>query len=189
MVYQPAPHWWPLGLFLLSLLQTGCIEWPSAYSLSYLWNTRLQVGEYFCPACFAVENPKADLPERTVERPPPINASGVGADVLTQSEALPGQGNGVPGSDQVPPGHLLLLPADAEAEAPGASGENPGPGLELLAAPTRVSEAPIGQEAASGEGTLSGGPDPWPLEEGVKPTAGPPAQATAAPSAGEMHPR
>lgn len=134
------------------------------------------------------ESPKADLPEGPVERPPPINASGVGADVLTQSEALPGQGNGVPGPDQVPPGHLLP-PGEAEAEALGASGENPGPGLELPAAPSRVSEAPTGQEAASGEGTLSGGPDPRPSEEGVKLTAGLPAQATAASSAGEMRPR
>ncbi|KAM5207814.1 myosin light chain kinase 3 isoform 2-T2 [Hipposideros larvatus] len=134
------------------------------------------------------ESPKADLLEGTVERPPPISTSGVGSDVLTQPEAQPGQGDGVPGLDQVPPGHLLP-PREAEAEAPGASGENPVPGLELPAAPTRVSEAPASQEAAPGQGTPSSGPDPRPSEEGVKLTAGPPAQPTAAPSGGETRPK
>ncbi|XP_024900415.1 myosin light chain kinase 3 isoform X3 [Pteropus alecto] len=135
------------------------------------------------------ESQKAD-PEGTVERLSPARASGMGSDTLTQTEALPGQEDGVPGPDQVSPGHLLP-PRVAEAEAAGASGENPETGLELPAAPSGVCEVPPSQEAAPGEGqgAPSGGPDPRPSEEATELTPGPLAQAKAAQGASEVHSR
>ncbi|XP_011372048.2 myosin light chain kinase 3 [Pteropus vampyrus] len=135
------------------------------------------------------ESQKAD-PEGTVERLSPTRASGMGSDTLTQTEALPGQEDGVPGPDQVSPGHLLP-PREAEAETAGASGENPETGLELPAAPSGVCEVPPSQEAAPGEGqgAPSGGPDPRPSEEATELTPGPLAQAKAAQGASEVHSR
>ncbi|KAB1273052.1 Myosin light chain kinase 3 [Camelus dromedarius] len=130
-----------------------------------------------------VETQKVGLPEGTVERLPPINASGIGPDLLTQAESSLGQGEGVPGPAQV-------LPA-VEARAPGASCEKSGTGLELSAVPDRVSEAPTSQKAApgAGQGISSSRPDPRPSEEGMRLTPGPPAQAKAAHSGGEAPPR
>ena len=124
-----------------------------------------------------------DLPEGTVERLPPISASGIGAALLTQAEASPGQGDGVPGPAQVRP--------EAEAKAPAASSENPRTGLESSVVSERVSEAPTGQEAASGagRGTSSSRPDPRPSEEGMRLTPALPAQAKAAHGGGETPPR
>ncbi|XP_064345266.1 myosin light chain kinase 3 isoform X2 [Camelus dromedarius] len=129
------------------------------------------------------ETEKVGLPEGTVERLPPINASGIGPDLLTQAESSLGQGEGVPGPAQV-------LPA-VEARAPGASCEKSGTGLELSAVPDRVSEAPTSQKAApgAGQGISSSRPDPRPSEEGMRLTPGPPAQAKAAHSGGEAPPR
>uniref|UniRef100_A0A8C0DYC4 Myosin light chain kinase 3 n=2 Tax=Balaenoptera musculus TaxID=9771 RepID=A0A8C0DYC4_BALMU len=129
------------------------------------------------------ESQKVDLPEGTVERLPPISASGIGADLLTQAEASPGQGDGVPGPAQVRP--------EVEAKAPAASSENPRTGLELSVVSERVSEAPTGQEAASGagQGTSSSRPDPRPSEEGMRLTPALPAQAKAAHGGGETPPR
>ncbi|XP_006191407.2 myosin light chain kinase 3 isoform X1 [Camelus ferus] len=129
------------------------------------------------------ETQKVCLPEGTVERLPPINASGIGPDLLTQAESSLGQGEGVPGPAQV-------LPA-VEARAPGASCEKSGTGLELSAVPDRVSEAPTSQKAApgAGQGISSSRPDPRPSEEGMRLTPGPPAQAKAAHSGGEAPPR
>lgn len=125
-----------------------------------------------------------------MERLSPTHASGMGSDTLSQTEALPGQEDGVPGPDQVSPGHLLP-PREAEAEAAGASGENPETGLELPAAPSGVCEVPPSQEAAPGEGqgAPSGGPDPRPSEEATELTPGPLAQAKAAQGASEVHSR
>ncbi|XP_044617146.1 myosin light chain kinase 3 isoform X2 [Equus asinus] len=136
------------------------------------------------------ESQKVDLPEGTVEWLPPINASGMGSDLLTQAQALPGQGDGVPGPAQVPPGHLLL-PTEVETKAPGASSKNPGTGLELSAAPEGVNEGPTGQEAApgTGQGTLSSRPDPRPSEWGMRLTSGPSAKTKSPYGGGETHPR
>ncbi|XP_057567303.1 myosin light chain kinase 3 isoform X1 [Hippopotamus amphibius kiboko] len=120
------------------------------------------------------ESQKVDLPEGTVERLSPISASGIGSDLLTQAEASP---------ERVRP--------EVEVKAPGAAIENPGTGLELSVVSERVSEAPAGQEAASGagRGTLSSRPDPQPSEEGMRLTPVPPAQAKAAHRGGETPPR
>ncbi|XP_016066919.1 PREDICTED: myosin light chain kinase 3 [Miniopterus natalensis] len=136
------------------------------------------------------ESQKADLPEGTAERPPPVGASGMGSDVLAQSESLPGQGDGIPGTDQVPPGHLPL-PREEDAKVPEVSGENPRMGLEFPAASSRVSETPTNQEAApgAGQGPSSSYPDPLPTEEGKKLTSEPPAQAKAAHGGEDLHPR
>lgn len=141
------------------------------------------------PARFPAGSQKAD-PEGTVERPSPACASGMGSDTLTQPEALPGPEDGVPGPDQGSPGHLRP-PREAEAEAAGASGENPETGLELSAAPSGVREVPPSQEAAPGEGqgAPSSGPDPRPAEEAMRLTPGPPAQAKAAEGSGDVHSR
>ncbi|XP_032469693.1 myosin light chain kinase 3 [Phocoena sinus] len=129
------------------------------------------------------ESQKVDLPEGTVERLPPISASGIGADLLTQAEASPGQGDGVPGPAQVRP--------EVEAKAPVTSSENPRTGLELSVVSERVSEAPTGQEAASGagRGTSSSRPDPRLSEEGMRLTPALPAQANSAHGGGETPPR
>ncbi|XP_036766898.2 myosin light chain kinase 3 isoform X2 [Manis pentadactyla] len=137
------------------------------------------------------ESQKVDLPEGTVERLPYIDASGIGSDLLTQAEASAGQGDRDPLPTQVPPGHLLL-PTEAEAKVPRTSSEKPGTGLELSAAPNRVSEASSSQEAApgTGQGASSSRHDPWPLEEEcMRLTPGPPAQNKAAHSGGETPPR
>uniref|UniRef100_A0A452QZB5 Myosin light chain kinase 3 n=1 Tax=Ursus americanus TaxID=9643 RepID=A0A452QZB5_URSAM len=127
------------------------------------------------------ESQKVNLPEGTVERLTPVNASEIGSDLPTQVEAPPGQEEGVPGPAQVPPG-LLLLPTAAEAKAPGASAENPGTDLELSAASNRVSEAPTSQEALPGteKGSSFNRPDPQPSEAGMRLTPGLPVQAKAA---------
>ncbi|XP_049559643.1 myosin light chain kinase 3 isoform X1 [Orcinus orca] len=129
------------------------------------------------------ESQKVELPEGTVERLPPISASGIGADLLTQAEASPGQGDGVPGPAQVRP--------EVEAKAPVTSNENPRTGLELSVVSERVSEAPTSQEAASGagRGTSSSRPDPQPSEEGMRLTPALPAQAKSAHGGGETPPR
>ncbi|XP_037372228.1 myosin light chain kinase 3 isoform X2 [Talpa occidentalis] len=134
------------------------------------------------------ESQKPDLPERAAERLSPLSPSGMGSDLFTQAEALPEQGDGVPGLTQ-PPGHLLL---PTEAEANGASSKKPETNPELSVAPDLVSEAPADQEAAlvTEEGASSDrpDPDPQPLEEGMRLTSGPPAQAKAAHSGGETCP-
>uniref|UniRef100_G1L205 Myosin light chain kinase 3 n=1 Tax=Ailuropoda melanoleuca TaxID=9646 RepID=G1L205_AILME len=132
------------------------------------------------------ESQKANLPEGTVERLTPVNASEIGSDLPTQAEAPPGQEEGVPGPAQVPPG-LLPLPTEAEAKAPGASAENPGTDLELSAASNRVSEAPTSQEALPGteQGSSFNRPDPQPSEAGMRLTPGLPVQAKAAHGSGE----
>ncbi|XP_012585901.1 PREDICTED: myosin light chain kinase 3 [Condylura cristata] len=123
------------------------------------------------------EHQKPALPEGAAERLPPVSPSGMGSDRFTQAEAVPGQGNGVPGLAQ-PPGHLLL-PTGAEAN--GAASEKPETSLELSVAPDVVSEAPTDQEAAlvaeQGVSTNRPAPHPQPLEEGMRLTSGPPAQA------------
>ncbi|XP_077607518.1 myosin light chain kinase 3 isoform X1 [Crocuta crocuta] len=136
------------------------------------------------------ESQKSNLPEGTVERPTPINASGIESDLLTQAEAPPGQEEGVPGPAQVPPGHLPL-PTELEAKAPGAFTENPGTDLELSAAPNRVREAPTSQEASPSteRGSSFSRPDPQPSEAGMRLTPGLPVQAKAAYSGGEIPPR
>ncbi|EFB22431.1 hypothetical protein PANDA_021397, partial [Ailuropoda melanoleuca] len=132
------------------------------------------------------ESQKANLPEGTVERLTPVNASEIGSDLPTQAEAPPRQEEGVPGPAQVPPG-LLPLPTEVEAKAPGASAENPGTDLELSAASNRVSEAPTSQEALPGteQGSSFNRPDPQPSEEGMRLTPGLPVQAKAAHGSGE----
>ncbi|XP_008700890.2 myosin light chain kinase 3 [Ursus maritimus] len=132
------------------------------------------------------ESQKVNLPEGTVERLTPVNASEIGSDLPTQVEAPPGQEEGVPGPAQVPPG-LLPLPTVAEAKAPGASAENPGTDLELSAASNRVSEAPTSQEALPGteKGSSFNRPDPQPSEAGMRLTPGLPVQAKAAHGGGE----
>ncbi|XP_034528636.1 myosin light chain kinase 3 isoform X1 [Ailuropoda melanoleuca] len=132
------------------------------------------------------ESQKANLPEGTVERLTPVNASEIGSDLPTQAEAPPRQEEGVPGPAQVPPG-LLPLPTEVEAKAPGASAENPGTDLELSAASNRVSEAPTSQEALPGteQGSSFNRPDPQPSEAGMRLTPGLPVQAKAAHGSGE----
>lgn len=141
---------------------------------------------HFYAACFPAESQKANLPEGTVERLTPVNASEIGSDLPTQAEAPPRQEEGVPGPAQVPPG-LLPLPTEVEAKAPGASAENPGTDLELSAASNRVSEAPTSQEALPGteQGSSFNRPDPQPSEAGMRLTPGLPVQAKAAHGSGE----
>ncbi|KAF6078736.1 myosin light chain kinase 3 [Phyllostomus discolor] len=137
------------------------------------------------------ESQEADPPEGTAEGLPPAGASGMGPAVLAQpEEALPGQGDGVPGPDREAPAHLPPS-GEADAKAPGAAGQSPGTGLELPAAPSGGGEAPAGQEAApdTGQGPSSGDPDARPAEEGMEPTPGLPAKATAAPGGDNLHPR
>ncbi|XP_059524115.1 myosin light chain kinase 3 isoform X3 [Myotis daubentonii] len=121
---------------------------------------------------------QADLPEGTAARLPAVGASGMGSDVLAQPEAQPAprpeQGGGVPGPDQAPAGHPLP-PTEADAAAPGASGETPE---------TSQAAAP-----GAGQGPPSSGADTVPAEEGVTPTSGPPAGATAAPRGEDTPPR
>ncbi|XP_066206006.1 myosin light chain kinase 3 isoform X2 [Saccopteryx leptura] len=136
------------------------------------------------------ESQTADQPEGTAERLPPVGASGLGPDALAQPEASPGLGDGVPGPDHVPPGHLLP-PREAAARAPEVSGEDPGTSLELPAVPNVVSEAPSGHEAAlaAEAGPLPCHPEPLPAEEGVKLTSEPTDQARAAPCGEDPEPR
>lgn len=147
-------------------------------------------GIAFSPACLPAESQKAALPEGTAERLIPVGASGMGSDVLAQPEALPGQGDGVPGPDQMAPEHLQL-PREAEAKAPGVSGESPETSLELPAEPSGVSEAPASQKAVpdAGQGPSSCSADLLPSEGGVKLTSGPPSQARTAHSGDGTHPR
>ncbi|KAG8510008.1 Myosin light chain kinase 3, partial [Galemys pyrenaicus] len=130
------------------------------------------------------ESEKPDLPEGVAERLPPVSTSAMGSDLFTPAEASPRQGDGVPGLAQSP-GHLLL---PTEAEANGASSKKPEASLELSAAPYRVSEAPADQEAEQGASSGRPDPDPQPLEEDMRLTSGPPAQAKAAHSGGETCP-
>ncbi|XP_027947050.1 myosin light chain kinase 3 [Eumetopias jubatus] len=136
------------------------------------------------------ESQQASLPEGTVERLTPVNASEIGSDLPTQAEAPPGQEEGVPGPAQVPPG-LPLLPTEAEAKAPGAFVEKPGTGQELSAASTGVREAPTSQEDLPGteQGSSFSRPDPRPSEAGMRLTPGLPVQAKVAHSGGETPPR
>ncbi|KAM9191798.1 myosin light chain kinase 3 [Dugong dugon] len=145
------------------------------------------------------ESRKADPPEETVEQLPPIHASGMGADLLTRAGSSPGLGDGVPGQGQVPPDHLLLHP-EIEAKAPGTASKNPGTGLEVPAAPSRVSEV-LSQEAAPGteRGAGANRPDSRTSEQGLRLTPGtcpqplappgPPVQARAAYGSRERPPR
>ncbi|KAL0620413.1 Myosin light chain kinase 3 [Plecturocebus cupreus] len=145
------------------------------------------------------ESQKVDVLEGTVERLPPIRASGLGADPA-QAGASSGQGDGVPGPGQAFPGHLYL-PTEVEGKAPETSSENLRIGLELAPASGRVHEVSSSLEVApgAGQGAPSSRPDPEPLEEGMRLTPGPgpqcpgppgpPAQARAAHSGGETPPR
>ncbi|XP_049477578.1 myosin light chain kinase 3 isoform X1 [Panthera uncia] len=129
------------------------------------------------------ESQKENLPEGTVETLTPINASGIGSDLLTQEEASLGQA-------EVPPGHLPL-PTEVEAKVPGAFIENPGTDLELSAAPNRVKEAPTSQETlpSTARGSSFSRPDSRPTEAGMRLTPGLPVQAKAAYSGVETPPR
>uniref|UniRef100_A0A1D5QC07 Vacuolar protein sorting-associated protein 35 n=1 Tax=Macaca mulatta TaxID=9544 RepID=A0A1D5QC07_MACMU len=145
------------------------------------------------------ESQKVDVLEGTVERLPPIRASGLGADPA-QAWASPGQGDGVPGPAQAFPGHLPL-PTKVEAKPPETPSESPRTGLELAPAPGRVNVVSPSLEVApgAGQGASSSRPDPWPLEEGTRLTPGPgpqcpgppglPSQARAAHSGGKTPPR
>ncbi|XP_035944143.1 myosin light chain kinase 3 isoform X1 [Halichoerus grypus] len=136
------------------------------------------------------ESQQASLPEGTVERLSPVNASEIGSGLPTQAEAPPGQEEGVPGPAQVPPG-LLPLPTEAEAKAPGAFVEKSGTGQELSAASTGVHEAPTSRETLPGteQGSSFSRPDPQPSGAGMRLTPGLPVQAKAAHSSGETPPR
>ncbi|XP_045298585.1 myosin light chain kinase 3 isoform X2 [Leopardus geoffroyi] len=129
------------------------------------------------------ESQKENLPEGTVETLTPINASGIGSDLLTQEEASLGQA-------EVPPGHLPLS-TEVEAKVPGAFIENPGTDLELSAAPNRVKEAPTSQETlpSTARGSSFSRPDSRPTEAGMRLTPGLPVQAKAAYSGVETPPR
>uniref|UniRef100_A0ABI7W840 Myosin light chain kinase 3 n=1 Tax=Felis catus TaxID=9685 RepID=A0ABI7W840_FELCA len=129
------------------------------------------------------ESQKENLPEGTVETLTPINASGIGSDLLTQEEASLGQA-------EVPPGHLPL-PTEVEAKVPRAFIENPGTDLELSAAPKRVKEAPTSQETlpSTARGSSFSRPDSRPTEAGMRLTPGLPVQAKAAYSGVETPPR
>ncbi|KAK1330613.1 hypothetical protein QTO34_010809 [Cnephaeus nilssonii] len=127
----------------------------------------------FFPSFTCPQSRKADLPEGTAARLPPVGASGMGSDVLAQPEAQPEQGGGVPGPDQAPPGHLP--PTEADATAPGAPGETPKTSQEAAPGP--------------GQGPLSSGPDALPTEENVTLTSGQPARDRAAHRGEDTHPR
>ncbi|XP_047693175.1 myosin light chain kinase 3 isoform X1 [Prionailurus viverrinus] len=129
------------------------------------------------------ESQKENLPEGTVETLTPINASGIGSDLLTQEEASLGQA-------EVPPGHLPL-PTEVEAKVPRAFIENPGTDLELPAAPNRVKEAPTSQETlpSTARGSSFSRSDSRPTEAGMRLTPGLPVQAKAAYSGVETPPR
>ncbi|XP_033074186.1 myosin light chain kinase 3 isoform X2 [Trachypithecus francoisi] len=145
------------------------------------------------------ESQKVDVLEGTVERLPPIRASGLGADPA-QAWASPGQGDGVPGPAQAFPGHLPL-PTKVEAKPPETPSESLRTGLELAPAPGRVNVVSPSLEVApgAGQGASSRRTDPGPLEEGTRLTPGPgpqcpgppglPSQARAAHSGGETPPR
>ncbi|XP_058530093.1 myosin light chain kinase 3 isoform X2 [Ochotona princeps] len=144
------------------------------------------------------ESQKADLPEGTVERLTPINASGTGADFLTRAGASLGQGDGAPGPGQESLDHLQL-PTALEAQAPETTSEDPRTELELAVAPNRISEGLTSQEAgpSAGQSASSSKPEPQPTEDGRKLTASPqppgppglPAMAKATHSGGETSPR
>nr|XP_003937293.1 myosin light chain kinase 3 isoform X1 [Saimiri boliviensis boliviensis] len=145
------------------------------------------------------ESQKVDVLEGTVERLPPIRASGLGAD-SAHAGASSGQADGIPGPGQAFPGHLYL-PTEVEAKAPETSSENLRTGLELAPAPVMVSVVSSSLEVApgAGQGESSSRPDPEPLEEGTRLTPGPGpqcpeppgplAQARAAHSGEETPPR
>ncbi|XP_019062056.1 myosin light chain kinase 3 isoform X1 [Fukomys damarensis] len=120
------------------------------------------------------ESQKVNLPAGTVERLPPITASGTGAALLSQARISSGQEDGVPCPGQVSPGDLLL-PAEACAKALETSSENPRNGLESSVVPDRVGEAPASQEVASGarQGASSSRPDTRLSEEGMRLMSGP----------------
>lgn len=141
------------------------------------------MGLYLYPACFPVESQKADLSEGTVDRLPSFSTSGMGADLVSQAGASPGQVDGVPGPDQVPLGHLLL-PTEVEAKDPETSSENPGTGLELSAASDRVIEAPTSQEVTPSveQGASSCRLDPQSSEEGMWLASGPSPEPPRAPA-------
>ncbi|XP_037671968.1 myosin light chain kinase 3 isoform X2 [Choloepus didactylus] len=124
------------------------------------------------------ERQKVDSSAQRSERLPPVNTPGLGADLLIQAGASPGQGDRVPGPAQVPPDHLLL-PRVVEAKAPQVSSESPRTGLELSAGPSRATV----QEAAPavGQGASSSRPDSRSSEERVRLTSGPSTQPLEAP--------
>nr|XP_058136052.1 myosin light chain kinase 3 isoform X2 [Dasypus novemcinctus] len=144
------------------------------------------------------ERQKVDPPAGTLERLPPINAPGLGADLLTQAGASPSQGDRDPGPVHMPSDHLVL-PTEVETKAPRTSRKSPGTDLELSAGPSRASGVPITQEAVlgAGQGASSSIPDPQPSEERVtsgsspQPSEppGPSLQATAAQGSRERSPR
>ncbi|XP_006872638.1 PREDICTED: myosin light chain kinase 3 [Chrysochloris asiatica] len=109
------------------------------------------------------ESQKADPPEGTVEPLPSTHAAGMGADLLTQAGASPGQGDGASGQGQVPPDQL---PLSTEVEATVA-------GTGSAAAPSRVSKSLISQESADHR------PDSKTSEEGLRLTSGPSPQPPA----------
>ncbi|XP_048648208.1 vacuolar protein sorting-associated protein 35 isoform X2 [Marmota marmota marmota] len=129
------------------------------------------------------ESQKADLSERTVERLPSFSTSGMGADLVSQAGASPGQVDGVPGPGQVPLGHLLL-PTEVEAKDPETSSENPGTRLELSAASNRVTKAPTSQDVtpSTGQGTSSSKLDPQSSEEVLWLISGPGSEPPRAPA-------
>lgn len=133
----------------------------------------------FHSAYFSVESQTADLAEGTLEKLTPI-ASGMGFDLLAQPEGSPEQEDGVPGSAQLPFGHLLL-PIEVEAMASGTSSENRGNDPELSEAPDRVQESSTHQEALLNmeQGTLFDKPDPQTSEDSMRLTSGLPAKAKA----------
>ncbi|XP_532569.5 myosin light chain kinase 3 [Canis lupus familiaris] len=108
------------------------------------------------------ESRRAAPPEGPAARPAPVSASGPGADVSTQAEALRRQEDAVPGPGPEPPG-LLPLP------------ESPGTGRGWSAASPRLGEAP-----RTDQGAAFGGPD---LPPGL------PSPAPATQAAGEPPPR
>ncbi|XP_023578491.1 myosin light chain kinase 3 [Octodon degus] len=121
------------------------------------------------------ESQMLDLPEGTVASLLPISASGMGADLLTQTGTSLGQGDGVPGPGQVSPGDQLL-PTEACAKVPETSSKKLGTRLEWSAAPGGTGETPASQEMASGarqEASSSSRPDARPSEESMGLTSGP----------------
>ncbi|XP_047384436.1 myosin light chain kinase 3 isoform X1 [Sciurus carolinensis] len=129
------------------------------------------------------ESQKADVPEGTVERLPSFSTSRMGADLLSQAAASPGQGDGVPGPGQVPLGYLPL-PTEVKAKDSETSSENPGTDLELSAASDRVIEAPTNQDVApgAGQGVSSSRLDPQSSEEDVWLASGPSPEPPRAPA-------
>ncbi|XP_041594819.1 LOW QUALITY PROTEIN: myosin light chain kinase 3 [Vulpes lagopus] len=120
------------------------------------------------------ESRRAAPPEGPAARPVTVSASGPGADVSTQAEALRRQEEAVPGPGPEPPG-LLPLP------------ESPATGRGWSAASPRLGEAPC-----TDQGAAFGGPDPPPGLPGPAPaTQGRRRAASQArhPRAGDGHTR